>query len=152
MAGGRKMRIAIGSDHAGFNLKQDVMKLLQELGHQVHDVGTYSTEPSDYPDFAAAVGQMVTNGEADLGILICGTGIGMSIAANKIKGVRAAACHDVFTARMAREHNDANVLCLGAWVIGRGVAMEVVKAFLEASFSGAERHQRRLAKIKALEE
>jgi len=94
---------------------------------------------------------MVTNGEADLGILICGTGIGMSIAANKIKGVRAAACHDVFTARMAREHNDANVLCLGAWVIGRGVAMEVVKAFLETSFSWAERHQRRLAKIKDLE-
>ena len=145
------MRIAIGSDHAGYNLKQDVIKLLEELGHQVRDVGAYSAEPSDYPDFATIVGQMVTNGEADLGILICGTGIGMSIAANKIKGVRAAACYDVFTARMAREHNDANVLCLGAWVIGRGVAMEVVKTFLESSFSGAERHQRRLAKIKALE-
>ncbi len=96
------MRIAIGSDHAGFNLKQDVIKLLEELGHQVYDVGAYSADPSDYPDFATAVGRMVTNGEADLGILICGTGIGMSIAANKIKGIRAAACHDVFTARMAR--------------------------------------------------
>ena len=146
------MRIAIGSDHAGYNLKQDVIKLLEELGHQVYDAGAYSTESSDYPDFAAIVGRMVADGEADLGILICGTGIGMSIAANKIKGVRAAACYDVFTARMAREHNDANVLCLGAWVIGRGVAMEVVKTFLESSFSGAERHQRRLAKIKALEE
>jgi len=145
------MRIAIGSDHAGYNLKQDVIKLLEELGHQVYDAGAYSTESSDYPDFAAIVGRMVADGEADLGILICGTGIGMSIAANKIKGVRAAACYDVFTARMAREHNDANVLCLGAWVIGRGVAMEVVKTFLESSFSGAERHQRRLAKIKALE-
>ena len=145
------MRIAIGSDHAGYNLKQDVIKLLEELGHQVYDAGAYSTESSDYPDFAAIVGRMVADGEADLGILICGTGIGMSIAANKIKGIRAAACHDVFTARMAREHNDANVLCLGAWVIGRGVAMEVVRTFLESSFSGAERHQRRLAKIKALE-
>ncbi len=146
------MRIAIGSDHAGFNLKLDVIDFLKKLGHQVHDVGTFTAEASDYPDFAAAVGQMVTRGEADMGILICGTGVGMSIAANKIKGIRAAACYDVFTAQIAREHNDANVLCLGAWVVGRGLALEIVKTFLETEFSEAERHLRRISKIKALEE
>lgn len=146
------MRIAIGSDHAGFNLKQEVLNFLQELGHQVYDAGTYSTESADYPDFAESVGQMVAKGEADFGILICGTGVGMSIAANKVKGIRAAACYDPFTARMAREHNDANVLCLGAWVIGKGIALEIVRTFLNTEFSGAERHRRRISKIMALEE
>ncbi|MCS7286906.1 MAG: ribose 5-phosphate isomerase B [Anaerolineae bacterium] len=146
------MRIAVGSDHAGFNLKQEVIELLRELGHQVYDAGTYSAEPSDYPDFAAIVGRAVAEGRADAGILICGTGVGMSIAANKIKGVRAAACYDIFTARMAREHNDANILCLGAWVVGKGVAFEIVKTFLNAKFSEVDRHYRRIAKIKALEE
>ncbi len=146
------MRIAIGSDHAGFNLKQEVLNFLQELGHQVYDAGTYSTESADYPDFAGSVGQMVAKGEADFGILICGTGVGMSIAANKVKGIRAAACYDPFTARMAREHNDANVLCLGAWVIGKGIALEIVRTFLNTEFSGAERHRRRISKIMALEE
>lgn len=146
------MRIALGSDHAGFSLKQEVKNLLEELGHEVYDAGTHSTESSDYPDFAAAVGRMVAGGEADAGILICGTGVGMSIAANKVKGIRAAACYDPFTARMAREHNDANVLCLGAWVVGKGLAMEIVRAFLSAQFSGAERHLRRISKVKALEE
>ncbi len=146
------MRIALGSDHAGFSLKQEVKNLLEELGHEVYDAGTHSTESSDSPDFAAAVGRMVAGGEADAGILICGTGVGMSIAANKVKGIRAAACYDPFTARMAREHNDANVLCLGAWVVGKGLAMEIVRAFLSAQFSGAERHLRRISKVKALEE
>ncbi len=146
------MRIAVGSDHAGFNLKQEIVDFLRELGHEVHDAGTYSTESSDYPDFAAAVGQMVARGEADAGVLICGTGIGMSIAANKVRGVRAAACYDPFTARMAREHNDANVLCLGAWVVGKGLALEIVRTFFATQFSGAERHLRRISKVKALEE
>lgn len=146
------MRIAVGSDHAGFSLKQEVIELLRELGHQVYDAGTYSAEPSDYPDFAAIVGRALVEGKADAGILICGTGVGMSIAANKVKGVRAAACYDVFTARMAREHNDANILCLGAWVVGKGVALEIVKTFLNTKFSEVDRHRRRIAKIKALEE
>lgn len=146
------MRIAIGSDHAGFSLKQEVMDFLKELGHQVYDAGTYSSESADYPDFAERVGRMVAGGEADAGILICGTGVGMSIAANKVKGVRAAACYDPFTARMAREHNDANILCLGAWVIGKGIAFEIVRTFLNTEFSGAERHRRRISKILALEE
>lgn len=146
------MRIVIGSDHAGYTMKQEVISFLVKGGHDVHDVGPFSSESCDYPDYAGAAARMVARGEADCGILICGTGIGMGIAANKVRGIRAAVCHDAFTARMAREHNDANVLCMGAWVIGIGVALDVVKVFIETSFSGAERHRRRIGKISALEE
>jgi ribose 5-phosphate isomerase B len=145
------VRIAIGSDHAGFFLKGDIAKLLEELGHSFHDFGTYSEESADYPEFAIAVAEAVAKGEFERGILICGTGIGMSIAANKVRGIRAALCHDVFSAKMSREHNDANVLCLGAKSIGLGLALEIVKAWLEADFSGEERHLRRLGKVEAVE-
>ena len=146
------MRIVIGSDHAGYAMKQQVISFLLEKGHEVHDVGSFSNASCDYPDFAGVAARMVARGEADCGILICGTGIGMSIAANKVRGIRAAVCHDAFTARMAREHNDANVLCMGARVIGIGVALDVVRVFTETGFSGAERHRRRIGKISALEE
>ncbi|RLC78847.1 MAG: ribose 5-phosphate isomerase B [Chloroflexi bacterium] len=146
------MRIAIGSDHAGYALKQEIIAFLKDKGHRVYDAGPYSAEFCDYPDYAIAVAQMVANKEAELGILICGTGLGMGIVANKINGIRAAVCHDAYTARMSRAHNDANVLCIGARVIGSGVALDVVQVFLETRFSGAERHRRRIAKITALEE
>jgi len=144
------VRIAIGSDHAGFFLKGNIAKLLKELGHSFQDFGTYSEESADYPEFAIAVAEAVAKGEFERGILICGTGIGMSIAANKVKGIRAALCHDIFSAKMSREHNDANVLCLGAKAIGVGLALEIVKAWLETDFSGEERHLRRLGKVEAI--
>jgi len=146
------MRIVVGSDHAGYAMKREIVSYLISQGHKVHDVGPFSAEPCDYPDFAGTAAKMVARGEADCGILICGTGLGMGIAANKIKGIRAAVCHDAFTARMAREHNDANILCMGARVIGIGVALDIVRTFTEAEFSGAERHRRRIGKIAALEE
>ena len=145
------MRIAIGSDHAGFRLKGEIIKLLRELGHDCHDFGTQSEEHCDYPDYAQAVAEAVARGECERGILICATGIGMSMAANKVKGIRAALCHDVFSARRSREHNDANVLCLGAEVLGVGLALEIVRAWLAAEFSGGERHRRRVEKIEAME-
>jgi len=145
------MRIAIGSDHAGFRLKGEIIKLLGELGHDCCDFGTQSEEHCDYPDYAQAVAEAVARGECERGILICATGIGMSMAANKVKGIRAALCHDVFSARRSREHNDANVLCLGAEVLGVGLALEIVRAWLAAEFSGGERHRRRVEKIEAME-
>ena len=145
------MRIAIGSDHAGFRLKGEIIKLLRELGHDCRDFGTQSEEHCDYPDYAQAVAEAVARGECERGILICATGIGMSMAANKVKGIRAALCHDVFSARRSREHNDANVLCLGAEVLGVGLALEIVRAWLAAEFSGGERHRRRVEKIEAME-
>ncbi len=144
------MKIAVGSDHGGFNLKEEVKKWLQEKGHKVEDLGTFSLDSVDYPDVAVAVSKKVAAGLADKGILVCGTGIGVSIAANKIPGIRAALCHDTFSARAAREHNDANVLALGERVIGRGLAMDIVETWLGSRFAGG-RHQRRIDKITALE-
>ena len=144
------MRIAIGADHAGYELKEILRAELEALGDEVADFGTHSTESCDYPDIAIPLARAVAAGEHDLGVLICSNGVGPSVAANKVPGVRAALCHDVFSARRAREHVDANVLCMGAWAIGRGVASEVLRAFREATFEGG-RHQRRLDKIAAIE-
>ena len=144
------MHIAIGSDHAGFDLKQAVMSVLSELGHTYDDFGCYDTGSIDYPDIGHPVAEAVAQGRFDQGILICSTGTGMSIVANKVRGIRAALCHDTFSARRAREHNDANILCLGQWVIGQGLARDIVTSFLSSQFVG-DRHARRVEKIKALE-
>ncbi len=137
------MRIAIASDHGGFALKQEVLVLLRDLGHEVHDLGCDSSQSVDYPNFAQAVCDAVGKGKSERGILICGTGIGMSIAANRDRRIRAALCHDAFTARLSREHNDANVLCLGGRVLGAAVALDMVGIFVDTPFSGG-RHQRRI--------
>ena len=141
---------AIGSDHGGFELKQAVMKHLEERGIEYRDYGTYTPESCDYPDYGAAVGRAVASGECERGIVICGTGIGISMAANKIDGVRCALCGDCFSAEMARAHNDANVLALGARTLGEGLALKIVDTFLDGEFQGG-RHARRVAKIMALE-
>ena len=145
------MKITVGSDHAGFELKEDLRGYLAEQKVEVIDLGVYKEEPVDYPDIGASVAQKVSQGGADRGILICGSGIGMSIVANRFPGVRAALCHDLYTARISREHNDANLLILGGRLIGKGLAREILKVWLEAGFQGG-RHQRRLEKIRALEE
>jgi ribose 5-phosphate isomerase B len=145
------MRIACGSDHAGFALKAALMAHLGDLGHDVLDMGTHDATASvDYPDFGAAVGRAVVAGEADCGLCVCGTGIGIGIAANKIDGVRAAVVHDVTSARLARAHNDANVVCMGERTIGPAVARDAVDMFLSTAWEGG-RHAHRLAKIAALE-
>ena len=144
------MRIAIGSDHRGFGLKEALKELLAELGHEWVDFGCQTEEPVDYPDIARPLAEAVAGGEYERGILICGSGVGMSIAANKVKGIRAALCHDTFAGRLTRRHNDANVLCLGGWCIGRGVAEDIVRLFLSEDFEGG-RHARRLEKIRAIE-
>ena len=146
------MRVAVGCDHAGFPLKEGVIVLLRELGHAVEDLGTGSTEPVDYPDFARAVATAVFSGRCERGVVLCGSGVGASVAAAKVPGVRAAMCHDTFSARQGVEDDDMNVISLGARVIGPALAAEVVRAFTSAKFSGAERHVRRLAKINAIEE
>ena len=146
------MKIAVGCDHAGFPLKAGVTALLRQLGHSVEDLGTNSTDPVDYPDFSRAVATAVVSGRCDRGIVLCGSGVGASIAAAKVPGVRAAMCHDTFSARQGVEDDDMNVISLGARVIGPSLAAEVIRAFLSAKFSGAERHVRRLAKINAIEE
>ena len=144
------MKIAIGSDHGGFELKQEVLKYLSSFANlQVIDMGPATKDSVDYPDFGAKVSEAVSSGAADRGILICGTGIGMSIVANRYPKVRAALCHDHFTARMSREHNDANVLVMGERVIGKGVALDIVETWLVTAFSGG-RHQIRLDKIRNL--
>jgi len=140
------MKIAIGSDHGGYNLKETVKKHLAEKGIEFNDMGTYSTESCDYADYAAKTAIAVTSGEYDKGILICGTGIGISITANKVKGIRAALCGDTFSARMSREHNDANILCMGERVIGAGLAVDIVDTWLNAEFTGG-RHTNRVQKI-----
>ncbi|HEU5249398.1 MAG TPA: ribose 5-phosphate isomerase B [Thermoanaerobaculia bacterium] len=145
------MRIAVGCDHAGFPLKASVIELLQRLGHSVEDVGTDSTEPVDYPDFARAVATSVASGRSERGIVLCGSGVGASVAATKVPGVRASMCHDTFSARQGVEDDDMNVLCLGARVIGPALAEELVRAFVNAKFSGAERHIRRLEKVNGIE-
>jgi ribose 5-phosphate isomerase B len=146
------MRIVVGADHAGFELKQNIAAYVPQLGHEVLDVGAYrGTEPDDYPDFAEAVAMVVRNGQADRGILICGSGVGASVAANKIPGTRAGLCHDTYSAHQGVEHDDMNVLVLGSRVIATELARELVKAYLGATFSGEERHVRRLEKVKKLE-
>lgn len=144
-------RIAIGSDHAGFELKEAIKEVLAELGHEAVDFGTDGKESVDYPDFAGPAAQAVASGDCHRGILICGTGIGMSIAANKVGGVRAALVHDLLSARLTREHNDSNVLCIGQNIVGRAVALEIVRVWLGADFEGG-RHERRLQKIRFIEE
>jgi ribose 5-phosphate isomerase B len=145
------MRIAVGCDHRGLNLKKQIMELLAELGHEYEDFGCYDTGSVDYPDTGGKVAQAVARGRVDHGILVCSTGIGMSIVANKMHGVRAALCHDTFSAQRSRAHNDANVLCLGGDMVEEGPAREIVKAYLATEFEGG-RHARRLEKVRALEE
>lgn len=144
------MKIAIGSDHAGFELKKEIIDYLKEKNYDFKDFGVTSPESVDYPDQAAKVARAVAAGEFDQGILVCGTGIGVCISANKIRGIRAALCHDVFSARMARAHNNSNILTLGARVVGPGLALAIVEAYLSESFAGG-RHQRRVDKIMGLE-
>ncbi len=143
-------RIAIGSDHAGYELKQHLVTMLRDLGHDVDDQGTHSTESVDYPEICAGVGRTVRDGKADLGIVLGGSGQGEQLAANKVRGVRAALCNCLYTARMAREHNDANVLSMGARVVGEGLAEEIVATFLATDFEGG-RHARRVDQLTELE-
>jgi ribose 5-phosphate isomerase B len=145
------MRIACGFDHAGFPLKERVLRALRDAGHEVVDIGTDSTDPVDYPDKALAVARSVTGGEADRGVIVCGSGAGVSVAATKVPGIRAATVHDTYTAHQAVEHDDLNVLCLGARVVGAELAADIVRAFAAAAFTGEERHRRRLAKVDAIE-
>ena len=146
------MKIAIGSDHGGFNLKPVLIEHLEKRGIEYKDFGCYDAKSTDYNEYALAVSEAVAAGEYDLGILICGTGIGMSIVANKVKGIRCAHCHDVFSARMTKLHNNANVLAFGERVIGPGLMLDIVQAFIDTPFSGEERHAKRVAKIAAQEE
>src|SRR6187401_2491713 len=145
------MRLAIGADHAGFEMKRDLAAYVAKNGHEVIDLGTHTSAPVDYPDIAEAVAQAVRNGQADRGIVVCGSGAGAAIAACKFPGIRAAVCHDAYSARQAVEHDDMNVLCLGSRVIGASLARTLVDAFLAATFSGEERHLIRLTKIDAIE-
>ncbi len=145
------MRIAIGADHAGFELKENVRAFLQKAGHEVIDLGTHNLDPVDYPDYAEAVGNALREGKAERGIVICGSGVGASAAANKIPGIRAGLCHDTYSAHQGVEHDDMNVLVLGARVIGPELAHELVRAFVNAQFTKEERHLRRLAKVNAIE-
>jgi len=145
------MKLAVASDHAGFPLKARVIDELRQEGHDVADLGTDSTAPADYPDYARAVAQAILEGRAERAVLLCGSGAGASVAANKFKGIRAATCHDSFSARQCVADDDVNVLCLGARVIGPELAMDLVRDYVNARFSGAERHRRRLAKVAAFE-
>ena len=146
------MRIAVGADHNGYALKQTIAELLKSMGHEVSDVGAHAIDPlDDYPDFAGALARTVASGEAERGVMVCGSGVGASVAANKVRGVRAAVCHDTYSAHQGVEHDDMNVLCLGARIVGEEVAREAVQAFVSATFTGEERHQRRLDKVLAIE-
>lgn len=145
------MRVSIGSDHAGYAYKATLAVELEAAGYDVLDEGTFGTESVDYPDFAAAVAERVASGEADRGILVCGSAVGVCVVANKVPGVRAGVCHDTYSAHQCVEHDDANVLCLGERVIGIALAREIIDSFLAARFSGEERHRRRLDKLNAVE-
>lgn len=145
------LKVAIASDHAGFELKGRIVEKLRELGFQFEDFGPFNPSPVDYPDFAAKVAEAVSKGEFDRGIVICGTGVGSSIVANKFPGVYCALCHDVYSARQAREHVDANMLALGGRVVGPELAAEIVEVFLRTDFSGEERHRRRVEKLREIE-
>ncbi|WP_328703158.1 ribose 5-phosphate isomerase B [Alkalihalobacterium elongatum] len=144
------MKVAIGSDHGGVNIKEEIKQLMTEMGIEFEDVGCDCTESVDYPDYALPVAEQVASGQVDRGILVCGTGIGMSIAANKVKGVRCALVHDLFSAKATREHNDSNVLAMGERVIGPGLAREIAKVWLETEYEGG-RHERRVSKIREYE-
>jgi len=145
------MRIALSADHAGYELKQQLGAHLARQGHDVVDLGTHSTSPVDYPDSAEAVAQALSSGQAERGVIVCGSGAGVSIAANKFPGIRASVCHDTYSAHQAVEHDDMNVLCLGSRIIGSALACEITEAFLQAHFSKEPRHQRRLDKVLAIE-
>jgi ribose 5-phosphate isomerase B len=145
------MRVAIASDHAGFPLKDIVVRTVEAAGHEALDLGTHDTKSVDYPDFAEKVGLALQSGDADRGVLLCGSGVGAAIAANKMRGIRASVCHDAYTAHQGVEHDDMNVLAIGGRVIGPELAVEVVQAFLGATFSQEERHARRVDKVKAIE-
>jgi ribose 5-phosphate isomerase B len=145
------MRIVIGSDHAGWSLKASVIEAIKELGHEVQDVGSYSDEPVDFPDIAKALTGILKSGQADRGIMVCGTGVGASIAANKVRGIRAAVCHDIHSAHQCVEHDDVNVMCIGAQIIGPWLARDLVKAYLEAEFSTDEDCRRRVEKLHEME-
>lgn len=146
------MKIAIGADHGGFPLNERIIEELRNTGHELIDFGTHDgSVPDDYPDYAKQVGEAVQNRTAEIGILVCGSGVGAAVAANKLYGIRAALCSDTYSAHQSREHDDCNVLCLGARVVGVELALDIVRAFVGAKFTGEERHLRRLAKIKAME-
>ncbi len=145
------MRIAIACDHGGFPLKSDIVELVECLGHQVLDLGTWDATPVDYPDYAEKAGQAIQRGEVDRAIVICGSGVGACVAANKLKGVYASVCHDTYSAHQGVEHDNVNLLCLGARIVGPELAKEIVSAFLSAEFSSNERFQRRFDKVKAIE-
>lgn len=148
-----KERIAVAADHAGYPLNERVIAELRDAGHEIVDFGTHEgTTPDDYPDYARQIGQAVQQGAAEIGILICGSGVGAAVAANKLRGIRAALCGDTYSAHQSREHDDCNVLCLGARVVGSELAMDIVRTFVAARFSGEERHRRRLRKIEEMEE
>ena len=147
------MKIAVGADHGGYPLNERVIEELRAMGHEIIDFGTHDgLQPDDYPDYALQIGKVVQSGTAEIGILICGSGVGASVAANKLRGVRAALCGDTYSGHQSREHDDCNVLCLGARVIGEALALEIVRAFVTARFTGEERHRRRLKKVAAIEE
>ena len=147
------MRIAVGADHGGYPLNERVIVELRDAGHEVIDFGTHDGSiPDDYPDYARSVGEAVQSNAADIGILVCGSGVGAAVAANKLRGIRAALCGDTYSGHQSREHDDCNVLCLGARVVGVELALDIVRAFVSATFTGEERHRRRLAKIEAMEE
>lgn len=147
------MRVAVGADHAGYPLNEKIIAELKKLNHDVIDFGTHDgAQPDDYPDYAFKVAQSVQSGEAERGILICGSGVGASVAANKLQGIRACLCHDTYSAHQGVEHDNINILCLGARIVGSELALELVRAFLNANFTGEERHVRRLAKIAAIED
>ena len=146
------MRVAVAADHAGVPLNDQVIRELRASGHEVEDFGTHdATRPDDYPDYAERVGEAVRSGRAEIGVVVCGSGVGACVAANKLRGVRAALCGDTYSARQSREHDDCNVLCLGARVTGVALALEIVRAFAAARFNGEERHVRRLAKVLNIE-
>ena len=146
------MKIAVACDHGGLNLKKSVIDFVQKLGHEVADFGTYTADSCDYPDFASKAAEAVANGDCERGILVCSSGIGVSIVANKVPGIRCAHCHDTYCAKYTRLHNDANMIAFGEKVVGEGLMQEMVSLFLTTEFEGGERHERRVAKIKALEE
>lgn len=144
--------VAIGSDHAGFNLKESLLKDLKAEGYEIEDFGTFSLESVDYPDIAREVAEAVSSGKFEKGILVCGTGVGVAITANKVKGIRACVCSETFSARMSREHNNANIIAVGARVVGPGLALDIVKTFLQTQFEYGSRHEKRVNKINALDE
>jgi ribose 5-phosphate isomerase B len=144
-------RIAIAADHAGFPLKELVIQFLRDAGHEVIDLGTHSTDPVDYPDFARAIAESILSGQSTEGILLCGSGVGACVVANKFPGIRAGLCHDTYSAHQSREHDDCNVLCMGPRIIGDKLALEIVRAWVDAKFTGEDRHIKRLDKLKAIE-